>query len=146
MLRYICSKDGDAMVDVADMKPYRAIVIIDANVSESWQWEISKWLVESGCVYMLAWGLDCSSWDDSVDYAAIGTTEAEMLACKNTPFVMTTWHEDCPLSEVFEFAVIGTQESGAPISNTLLFHISSTDCKNEYVSRFSHELQREAST
>lgn len=145
MLRYFRANDGDPLPDIADLKPYRAIVIIEADVSDEWQWLVSKWLVNSGCVYMLAWGQDCSSWDDSVDWASIGTTEAEILERKNAAHVMTTWHEKETLSEVFEFATIGTQESGAPIPNTLLFHIGSVDREDEYISRFAYELQREAS-
>src|SRR3546814_2317896 len=49
--------------------PYRAVVIIEAPVTAEWRSLVSAWLVKSGCLYMMAWGPDCSLWDDSVDYA-----------------------------------------------------------------------------
>ena len=48
---------------------------------------------------MMAWGSDCSLWDDSVDVASL-----EDHNCKDMPngqWVMTTWHDDEPLSDVF---------------------------------------------
>jgi hypothetical protein len=47
--------------------PTRMVVVIATDVSQAWQAEISKWIVRSGVLYMMAWGHNCSSWDDSVD-------------------------------------------------------------------------------
>lgn len=70
-------------------------------MSDDWQDAVSEWIVESGCLYMMAWGRDCSSWDDSVDYANLRQIGSDELTDEN--HVMTTWHEDEPLSEVFFF-------------------------------------------
>jgi hypothetical protein len=45
------------------------VVVVDAEVSQEWQMLASKWIIDIGCMYMMAWGIDCTSWDDSVDYA-----------------------------------------------------------------------------
>jgi hypothetical protein len=50
-------------------KPTRAVLILDCIVEPEWQNLVSRWLVDLGCLYMLAWGAGCSSWDDSVDFA-----------------------------------------------------------------------------
>ena len=50
----------------------------------------------------MAWGVDCSLWDDSVDHA-----DLERFGYSDIPedeFVMTTWHEGDTLEEVFWFA------------------------------------------
>ena len=48
---------------------FRTVVVVEAEVTSEWREKVSAWLVESGCLYMMAWGRDCSLWDDSVDYA-----------------------------------------------------------------------------
>ena len=80
-------------------RPFSAVVIISAQVTPEWRHEVSEWLVEEGCLSMMAWGMDCSLWDDSVDIANL-----EAHNWENIPFgqsVMTTWHEKEPLSDVF---------------------------------------------
>ncbi|WP_379920842.1 hypothetical protein [Erythrobacter sp. R86502] len=81
--------------------PRRVIVIVEQDVSSDWQDEVSKWIVDTGCLYMMAWGRDCSSWDDSVDWANRDRIGEAELTDEN--HVMTTWHADEPLSEVFFF-------------------------------------------
>ena len=48
---------------------------------------------------MMAWGIDCSLWDDSVDVASLEAHNWEDIP--DGQWVMTTWHEDDPLSDVF---------------------------------------------
>ena len=83
-------------------KPRRIMVLIEQNVAPEWQDAVSKRIIESGCLYMMAWGQNCSSWDDSVDHANL-----EKFDYGDVPeedFVMTTWHENEALCEVFFFA------------------------------------------
>ncbi|KRS10414.1 hypothetical protein XM53_21280 [Roseovarius atlanticus] len=82
--------------------PYKCVVLIERQVSAEARWQVSKDLVASGCRYMLAWGLECSLWDDSVDMANL-----EQFGYGDVPpehFVMTTWHSDETLPEVLHFA------------------------------------------
>jgi len=83
--------------------PFAAVVTIDAKVSPEWRHMVSEWLVEKGCLYMIAHGQECSLWDDSVDWANI-----EAYKFKDIPddkSIMTTWHEDESLQEVLYFAI-----------------------------------------
>ena len=82
--------------------PRRVLVLIDQDVESLWQDKVSRWIVESGCLYMMAWGRDCITWDDSVDYANLERFRGRELP--DDQFVMTTWHENDPLHEVFFFA------------------------------------------
>ncbi len=82
--------------------PFKSVVLIEREVDTDLRWEVSKKLVATGCRYMLAWGLDCSLWDDSVDMANL-----EQFGYGDVPsehFVMTTWHSDETLHEVLNFA------------------------------------------
>ena len=96
-------------------QPFRAIVIIEQTVS-------NEWLVRAGCLYMLAWGQDCSAWDDSVDYANIAAFEYEDIP--GDKFVMTTWHDKQPLSEVLWFASHCASHDAVQLAYTLILHIA----------------------
>jgi hypothetical protein len=112
--------------------PFLAIVAIDEPVAPEWQGRMSQWLIESGCLYMMAWGIDCSSWDDSVDIAAL---EADDYAdVPDERFVMTTWHKNETLSEVFDFAKRHARPASdkVQLSETVVFHISSKSCQHEF--------------
>jgi hypothetical protein len=65
------------------------------------QKELSEKLVNSGCRYAVCFGFECSSWDDSIDYAYIFSDPN--LDPPKERFVMTTWHESEPIEEVVEY-------------------------------------------
>lgn len=71
---------------------------------------------------MLAWGNDCSSWDDCVDVANLEKFEYQEIPAES--FVMTTWHENESLVEVFEFCKKFAIHEVVNLENTLLLHIS----------------------
>jgi hypothetical protein len=71
----------------------------------------------------MAWGLDCSLWDDSVDYANIEKFETDEIP--DEQFVMTTWHTDDTLEEVLRFAKIDAASSYAdePLTDLLVLDL-----------------------
>lgn len=83
-------------------EPRRTIVLIGEEVDAVWQGAVSKWIVESGCLYMMAWGHDCITWDDSVDHATL--QKFDYGEVPEDSFVMTTRHDRDPLYEVFFYA------------------------------------------
>lgn len=82
-------------------EPFKAIIIIEQKVTGEWRNQISNWLVDADCKYMMAWGQDCSLWDEAVDWACI---DQQIDINDETNFVITTWHENESLMDVFEFA------------------------------------------
>jgi hypothetical protein len=113
--------DGE-LPPMKDTTPFLAIVLIEDEVSEMWRWDASRWLVESGCRFMLAWGKDCSAWDDSVDEANLEAFNYEDIPPEK--FVMTTWHEDEDMEEVFWFAKHRAAHPALPLYRTLIVHIA----------------------
>ena len=87
--------------------PFVAIVVsCDASITLEQQANISAQLVEVDCRYMLAWGSNASSWDDSVDIAFINTDPN--FNPPDDRHVMTTWHNDETLDDVVWFALMNT--------------------------------------
>lgn len=112
---------------------FKAAVIIEANCSEEWRNTVSDWLVKTGCKYMCAWGLECSKWDDAVDWSSIalcGESEEE--------FVMTTWHENDSLKEFFEFVKTSAIHSCHELEECIIVHIAEQSNYEAVVNEFTH--------
>lgn len=114
--------------------PSRVVVIVEAQVTPAWQHEVSRWLIEEGCVYMMAWGLDCSTWDDSVDMANLEIFDFEPIPDER--FVMTTWHEEETLQEVFWYAKNCAHHPIVETKRTVLLHISAEPNEAELLAAY----------
>ncbi len=121
-MTYVRLASSSVLPDICSLRPFRAVVVVEDSVEANRQSEISKWLVESGCLYMMAWGNDCGSWDDSVDIANLeGFDDAEI---PDDRFVMTTWHAEETIAEVFWFCKHSAFHPTIDISNDMILHLS----------------------
>lgn len=136
VIKYLQLEPESKLPDISGLKPFQSVVVIEENVSSEWQSLVSTWLVKSGCLYMMAWGKECSTWDDSVDYANIA--EFNYGDIPEDKFVMTTWHEDEPLKEVFWFAKNNAFHSVVELPNILILHISSYNKEEELLLEYSN--------
>lgn len=130
MLRYVRVRNDDELPDVSELKPYKALVIVEDDFDQDWQNSVSDWLVDTGCLYMMAWGRDCSSWDDAVDWANMN--DFNFGDIPEDRFVMTTWHENDSLEEFFEFAKLYASHPVEILENILIVHVSATDREGEF--------------
>ena len=64
MPNYFRVKDFNALPNLAKFNPYKAVLVLKAKFCTEVQAAISTWLVSSGCLYIMAWGTECSTWDD----------------------------------------------------------------------------------
>ncbi|HEY5995086.1 MAG TPA: hypothetical protein VIU46_10870 [Gallionellaceae bacterium] len=119
---YLHLKSGAALPALWVPPPFRAVVVAETAVPPQWQSEVSDWLVRAGCLYMMAWGENCSSWDDAVDMANL--EQFDFGEIPREQFVMTTWHEHDALEEVFRFAKNSAVHPAARLDGTLLLHIA----------------------
>jgi hypothetical protein len=120
--------------DIGSYAPFRAVVVIEDVYSVDWQNRVSDWLVGSGCLYMMAWGEGCSSWDDSVDWANL-----EQFSCGEIPddkFVMTTWHERESLEDVLWFASHAARHGDVELASTLIIHVAPAPRRDEMLTQF----------
>ncbi len=96
---YLHLPPGSSLPDWTYRTPFNAVVVATCTVSDDWQDRVSDWLVTSGCLYMMAWGMNCSAWDDTVDHATRKFYEPGKIPDEG--FVLTTWYTDASLEEVF---------------------------------------------
>lgn len=136
-MRYLRVKPGSSLKPYDGARPFRAVVVVEEPVSADWRAAASKWLVDADCLYMMAWGHECSLWDDSVDLANMEAFKFGEIPDRH--FVMTTWHEREPLEEVFWFAKNSafTADSSVEITETLIMHVSHVDRGQEYAKLYA---------
>jgi hypothetical protein len=130
---YLHLKPGHAL-PLLDGALFKAVIVIDAEVTPEWRAKTSEWLVRSGCRYMMAWGLRCSDWDDSVDLANLAMFDFGEVSDDN--FVMTTWHVKGALLEVFWFSEHAAFHPSLALERTLIIHISTENKGTELVGMF----------
>jgi len=115
-------------------QPFRAILIADISVNDKWRSDVANWLVECGCLYVIVWGVDCKTWHDFVDLAVI-----ESFNFGDIPedrFVMTTWHDNESLPEVFWFAGNGTSHPVIDLETTLIVHVSEAEQRTALIEAY----------
>jgi hypothetical protein len=113
---------------------FRAVLVIKDAVTDAWRDHISAWLVRSGCRYMMAWGDECSKWDDSVDHASLARYDYGEIPEEYA--IMTTWHACEQLSEVFWFAIHCAEPMEPTLSCDLIIDIGTFDRHDELLRAF----------
>ena len=124
--------------DLVGMCPFRAVVLVRETVSDHWRNRVSDWLVASGCLYALAWGADCSAWDDALDWANIDAFDTKPILPEC--FVMTTWHEDETIEEVFWSAAHCAEHPTVALQSDLILDISSANHEADAMQAWSSAL------
>lgn len=122
---------NNQLPNISYLQPFKCIVLIEELVQRERQQNISKWLVNSGCLYMMAWGIESSSWDDSVDDANL-----ELFSYEDIPderHIITTWHEQESLREVFWFCKNSAKHESHILDNVLILHISDQNRNEEFL-------------
>jgi len=104
--------------------PFAAVVVIDMSVNSEWRQTVSEWLVDQGCLYMMAHGDECSLWDDSVDIANLEAFDWNFDRIPKDKHVTTTWHENESLEEVFFFAKNCALPFSPHIKNIIILDIT----------------------
>lgn len=134
-MKYLWLQPSSKLPDISELHPFRCVVIVEESVTPEWQSQVSSWLVVSGCLYMMAWGENCSNWDDSVDHANLEFFDYKEIPDEN--FVMTTWHDKEPIKEVFWFSKNNAFHPIINIKNTLILHISKNKMENEVLEKYN---------
>ncbi|MBL6852145.1 MAG: hypothetical protein ISS15_16800 [Alphaproteobacteria bacterium] len=137
---YLQLKPGDVPPHI-EGPPFRAVLVIEGDVSPTWRDQVSGWLVKSGCRYMLAWGPRCGDWDTSVDEANLARFDFGEIP--NDDFVMTTWHEKESLRETFWFAQMCAMHPTVELDRTCIVHIALEGRATELLDAYRAALEEE---
>lgn len=137
---YLHLPAGQSPPPIEGETPYKAVVVLRQTTPADWQSQVSDWLVATGCLYMMAWGADASSWDDSLDCANLARFDYADIP--DDKFVMTTWHDDEPLSETFWFAGNAASHPALELSHVVIIDVSPIAREREMLAAYS-EAQKQ---
>jgi hypothetical protein len=127
ILTYLQLPPDSALPSLDHLAPFLAILLLEEETPELWQAETARWLVASGCRYLLAWGKDCEAWQEAVDEASLEAFDYEEVPEESR--VITTRHEDEEREEVFWFAKHRAAHPSHSFKATVILDISSTGRK-----------------
>ena len=124
-IRYLHLPAGSEPPVIEQDGPFKAVLVIEQDAAQDWRDRIADWLVRSGCLYMMAWGQGAEVWHDSVDWALL--TIHDFNEVPDDKLVMTTWHDNEPLAEVFWFSDYCARHDAAPEMDTWIIDIHADD-------------------
>jgi hypothetical protein len=120
-IAYLHLLPGSAPPPLGDAGPFMAVLVLDQATPDEWRDRVSAGLVEAGCLFLMAWGVDCEVWHDAVDDAVIAAAGDDEIP--DDRFVLTTWHSDETLSETFWFAGYGAWHPTLTLDRLLIIDI-----------------------
>ena len=122
MVRYFHLRPNSPLPDISKFTPFKVVLILEEDVETDWQSTVSEGLVDMGCLYMMAWGIGCSSWEDSVDITHLAKYDFQDVP--NEKFIMTTAHEGERLNDVFWYSKNCAMHPHVRLDITIIIHIA----------------------
>lgn len=132
---YLHLAPEDALPAIEHLTPFIAIVLVEDEVTEMWQWEVCRWLASSGCRYMLAWGSDCEAWKEAVEEANQEAFDYDDIPPES--LVIATSHDNEEWEDVFWYAKHRTAHPAYVLATTVIVHIAKTVRKEELESLYA---------
>lgn len=134
-MKYLQLTPSGALPALQDLRPFKAVVIVAAPVTPEQQTAISQWLVESGCLYMMAWGENCGSWTTSVQ--RVNRTAFTTPEIPDQALVIATFHATESLNDVFWYAKHTAMHPCHKLDNVLLLHVALEAREDELSAAFA---------
>lgn len=128
-IHYLQVEADTPLPQLPELSLFKVVILCEMAVTADWQSAVSDYMVRSGCLYMMAWGIECSSWDDAFDWANI--FQFDLKDVPEDKSVMTTWHEDETIEEAFHFCKFHAQHPAVSVEDVLIFHITNQDASKE---------------
>jgi hypothetical protein len=134
-LKYLHLAPDAPLPELAGTDRFKAVLAIEADVSQTWQWDACRWLVASGCRCLLTWGMECSAWEEAVEEANLERFDYGDLPAEEA--VITTSHEEEELEEVFWFAKHRARHPALDLRETVLIHVSEAEARHKFEQAFT---------
>lgn len=142
MIYYQFVFKGSAVKIPPEFTQYKCLILNEYKIDEEYRWTVREHLVETGCRWMLAWGIDGTLWDDSVDLVEINKFLPEIVG-PDDEFVLTTWHDNDTLEEVIHFTKFGAVETydAKPLHDVVIIDLSEVN-REEYISGLYSKMEQ----
>ena len=134
-MQYIQLGEQGELPEITDLGPFKVVLAVEDSVSRERQRQISRWLVEKGCVYVMICGSDRDSWQDSIRAANLEKVNLEDMQPQQ--FVMITQHPHERLRSVFRHARKYAHHTHVDAANIVTVHIANRNREVEYHNLFN---------
>lgn len=129
-LTYIRLQSDDDLPELSEPVPFKVVLIVDEETSQPWQWDLARWLVRSNCRCVMAWGVECDSWEEAVEDAHLEAFNYDEVP--DDQVIVTTSHADEELSDVFWYCRHRARHPVHELAHTVILHISGEIKKTEF--------------
>jgi hypothetical protein len=119
---YIHLRPGASLPRLHQDEPCRVVLFAEMETPASFHGVVAQELVHGKCLYFMSCGSDCDAWHDAVDMANI--EQFDFKEIPESAFVMTTWHDKEPLSEVLWFCKYNAFHPTVELNRTVLIHVA----------------------
>lgn len=122
---YLHLPPNAGLPSLAGTPPFMGILLVEQDqdaIDDMWRFDVCRWVVASGCRYLLAWGRDCETWREGVEDAALEAVDYKDVAPEQA--VLTSAHEDEELDDVFWFARHRAAHPGPALETVVILHVA----------------------
>lgn len=133
-VHYLQVHPGLPEPELSIVEPFRVIVVAEIEVPNDWKYKISCWLLDTGCLYAVCWGIDCAGWEQQIDDASI--TYDQRNKTSGDHFLLTTSHAEETLADALWFAENCAFEEFLSLDYVLILHISIHDAESFMRSKY----------
>jgi hypothetical protein len=132
-VRYLHLDPEAELPALQGLHQFKAIIAIEAEVHEAVMWDVSRWLISSGCLVALTWGKNSEAWREAIDDAFLEAVDYEDVPAERA--VIATAHEEDDLDEVFWYAKHRASHP-AELHDTLIIHLADTSRRDELEAQY----------
>ncbi len=133
-MRYINIHRLTQLPDVSQVAPFKTVIAVEQAVSKERQAEISTWLVNMGCRYVMACGENCDSWTKSIRQANLMVFDLGSMGAED--FVMATAHRYESLRAVFWYAKNVAKHPEIEFKECVVLHLANGEQSDKFQSMF----------
>ncbi len=134
-MKYIQLTETNDLPDVSCLAPFKAVLVIEDNVCENRQNQISSWLVEMGGLYVMVCGSKSKCWLKSIRQANLNHITIDEMTPEQ--FVMITDHGEEQIRYVFWHAKKHSEHTHVQLKNIIVIHLGIENRNIDYLSIFN---------
>ncbi len=135
-MQYFRITENSRLPDLSAFRPFKVVFVGEDRVSPERCSEVCAWLVDSGCLYAMAWGEACDEWYGAIQQANRQAHAAEQIPDKS--LIIATVHADESLRDTFWFARYTAMHPCFPLDNLVLLHVGAKANKKEVLAIYEN--------
>lgn len=134
-MEYIQVKPTSELPDISGFSPFKAVIAIEDQPSESRRDEVCRWLTQMGGLYVMILGEDVALWSASI--RKVNLEQNDLSTMTPDKFVMITEHENERLRSVFWHAKKYARHTHMKLETLVVVHVSNENRAVDYLSIYN---------